>query len=69
MINTKPNRDHQYKLRSCLNCNSFIDMSCIAYREHQQPVMWCDKAKYGCLKYQGKHIKELSKAEKRKLKK
>ncbi|MFR9546718.1 MAG: hypothetical protein SNJ29_14250 [Rikenellaceae bacterium] len=48
MINTTPNPEHRYKKRSCLICDSFLDKSCHAYDEHQQPIMFCDKAKYGC---------------------
>lgn len=61
MINTEPNRDHQYSLRSCFNCKIFDN--CISKYNVQDNRIHCDFAKYGCVHYQGEYSSELSKAE------
>lgn len=61
MINTEPNKDHQYILRSCLNCN--LLSSCIANNLHKDEKKHCDFGKYGCFEYQGIYENEKSKNE------
>lgn len=64
MINPTPNPRHQYVKRSCLNCTYFLNQSCHAYAEHQEPFMWSDKARWGCRLYSGEYIGEQSKKDK-----
>lgn len=61
MIKTEPNKDHQYVLRSCLNCKAF--KGCLAEQNHKDKKDHCDFGKYGCIDYNGEHINEISKDE------
>lgn len=49
MINTEPQREHRYILRSCLNCCNLPN--CHVRYEVDSISIWADKAKYGCKIY------------------
>ncbi len=49
MINTAVEKEHQYTLRSCLNCSNLP--TCHVRFEVDSPSIWADKAKYGCRLY------------------
>lgn len=63
MINTKKDSEHRYILRSCLNCNNL--QKCQSWHNIDSPMIWCDCAKYGCVRYSGIYSDEKSKNEKR----
>lgn len=58
-INTKPNSEHKYKLRSCTNCERWESCKCGMNRPEG---FVCDYGKYGCIHYTGKFIDEKSKS-------
>ena len=62
MLNTKPNREHNYKLRSCLNCDRFDD--CDAKTMHLSASTHGDFGKYGCTHYKGIYQNEIDKKKK-----
>lgn len=49
MINPLPNSEHRYVLRSCLICQ--LLPRCHVRHEVDSPQVWCDKAKYGCIRF------------------
>lgn len=44
MINTEPNRDHAYSIRSCTACLYYAK----CFTDCSPRMMWSDCAKYGC---------------------
>lgn len=65
-IHTAPDKEHQYKLRSCLNC---IHWEQCRSGKHRAEGFVCDYAKFGCIRYDGEYRLELSFARKNDLKK
>lgn len=59
MLNIKPNSEHRYKLRSCLNCDRFN--SCDTKEIHLSASTHCDFARYGCVHYKGVYQNEVGK--------